>query len=92
MPVKAPAREKRAAILIMVCAVVYLWAAGPLKAGTMKNMGPAVFPWLVGGLLLFCGLIYLIKAFRSAPPATEEPAGSAPPAGNPGGFAGPSWW
>ncbi len=50
-----------------------LWALTHYQMGTAVRMGPAYFPTMLGGLLVFLGILVLIESFAMAGPPLTLP-------------------
>jgi hypothetical protein len=50
-----------------------IWALGHYQMGTAVRMGPAYFPTVLGGLLVFLGVLVLIESFAMAGPPLTLP-------------------
>jgi hypothetical protein len=50
-----------------------LWALTHYQMGTAVRMGPAYFPAVLGGLLVFLGMLVLIESFAMAGPPLTMP-------------------
>ncbi|KGM34093.1 tripartite tricarboxylate transporter TctB family protein [Inquilinus limosus] len=61
------------AAALAVVAVVLFWDAGQLNVrGFAARFGPAIFPRLIGGLLLILAVWTAIDAWRGNPPPREK--------------------
>ena len=66
--IKAPKDFWAAMMFIGFGGFFMLWALTHYQMGTAVRMGPAYFPAVLGGLLVFLGLLVLIEAFAMAGP------------------------
>lgn len=59
--------------MIVVGAVVALYASSQYQVGTAARMGPGYFPTLLGSILAFLGLVVALLSFRAVVHAFEPP-------------------
>ena len=68
MRIKSPKDFWAGMMFIGVGAFFVAWAATHYQLGTAVRMGPAYFPILLGGLLVFLGALILLESFAMAGP------------------------
>ena len=68
MRIKSPKDFWAGLMFIGVGAFFVAWAATHYQLGTAVRMGPAYFPILLGGLLVFLGALILLESFAMAGP------------------------
>src|SRR3970040_714344 len=68
MRIKSPKDFWAGLMFIGVGAFFVVWAATHYQLGTAVRMGPAYFPSLLGGLLVFLGALILLESFAMAGP------------------------
>ena len=68
MKIKSPKDFWAGLMFIGVGAFFVAWAATHYQLGTAVRMGPAYFPILLGGLLVFLGALILLESFAMAGP------------------------
>ena len=66
--IKAPKDFWAAMMFIGFGGFFMLWALTHYQMGTAVRMGPAYFPAVLGGLLVFLGILVLIEGFAMAGP------------------------
>jgi len=68
MKIKSPKDFWAGLMFIGVGAFFVVWAAAHYQLGTAVRMGPAYFPILLGGLLVFLGVLILLESFAMTGP------------------------
>jgi len=68
MKIKSPKDFWAGLMFIGVGAFFVAWAATHYQLGTAVRMGPAYFPILLGGLLVFLGVLILLESFAMTGP------------------------
>jgi len=68
MRIKSPKDFWAGLMFIGVGAFFVAWAATHYQLGTAVRMGPAYFPILLGGLLVFLGVLILLESFAMTGP------------------------
>jgi putative tricarboxylic transport membrane protein len=61
---KSRGREKATAAVLLGLSILYLFSSLRLRMGNLRNPGPSLIPAVIGGLLLLCTTVYLIRVFR----------------------------
>lgn len=62
---------------VLVVGALLAWGASSLPAGVgYSGVGPAVLPWFVSAVLLLCGALLLLQAWRSGYRDLEEGSGA----------------
>ena len=68
MKIKSPKDFWAGLMFIGVGVFFVVWAATHYQLGTAVRMGPAYFPILLGGLLVFLGVLVLLESFAMTGP------------------------
>lgn len=71
--IKAPKDFWAGLMFIGVGAFFMVWALTHYQMGTAVRMGPAYFPTMLGGLLVFLGVLVLIESFAMQGPPLHVP-------------------
>lgn len=69
---KSRRKDKVTAVILFGFSLFYFISCLRLKLGTAKNPGPAFIPVAIGGLLLLCTALYLIRVFGAKSPGAER--------------------
>ena len=73
MRIRAPKDFWAGLMFIGVGGFFMLWALANYQMGTAVRMGPAYFPTMLGGLLVFLGILVLIESFAMDGPPLALP-------------------
>ncbi|HXZ37695.1 MAG TPA: tripartite tricarboxylate transporter TctB family protein [Thermodesulfobacteriota bacterium] len=68
MEIHASRNQKITGFILFGFSLFYFFSSLRLKLGTFKNPGPGLIPVAIGGFLLLCTGIYLIRVLRLKPP------------------------